>query len=90
MSSDEQPSIEELPRPRPRVRRHLLIDGETWMPLDEFCTEVLGISARTGRRQNFRTMSHGGIHYVPRDASLAELAERAKRRKEEPKRRRTR
>jgi len=82
--SDQQTDTATARRTRgpTRARQHIkLPDGDVLIPRDEFATE-LGISERGAARLNLETLYIGGVAFVRRDASLKEVAERARRRHE--------
>jgi hypothetical protein len=72
---------------RSTKRPHIQIAGQTWKPRSMFAADDLGISDRTARRMNFRTALIGGIAFVPVEESLRDVAARARRRNDPPRRR---
>jgi hypothetical protein len=80
--------IQRLRRPRCSVANIALPDGDALIPRKKFAEETVGISDRTARRLNLPTVLISGVAYVRRDASLKILADSAKRRNQEQRRRR--
>jgi hypothetical protein len=64
-----------------------LPNGDVLTPRNKFA-ESIGLADDTVRKLNLPTTYIGNVAYVPRDASLKEIAARAKRRNEPPARRR--
>jgi hypothetical protein len=76
------------PYPRRTSRPDIpLPSGKTLTPRIKFA-ESIGLSDDTVRKMNLPTTYIGSVAYVPRDASLREIASRTKRRNEPPARRR--
>jgi hypothetical protein len=71
---------------RVRHRPHIQIDGDTWKPRSEFAHGELN-SEKTVARMNLRTAYIAGVAYDPVQESLREIAARARRRNEPPRRR---
>jgi hypothetical protein len=64
-----------------------LPNGEVLTPRIKFAQSI-GLSDDTVRKMNLPTIYLGSVAFIARDASLKEIASRAKRRHEPPKRRR--
>lgn len=83
--------MSDFSNPRPRLRANtrpdILIDGKAWRPRKRFATETVKASDKTVARMNPRTAYIAGVAYVPVEESLRDIAARAHRRNEPPKRR---
>jgi hypothetical protein len=64
---------------RPRLRRHIEIDGDTLIPRVEFAEDILGVSDKTASKMNLPTTYVGGMAYVARNASLKIVADAVRR-----------
>jgi hypothetical protein len=64
-----------------------LPNGKTLTPRVRFAGEI-GACEKTVTRMNFATVYITGLAYIERESGLQELASRARRRNESPKRRR--
>jgi hypothetical protein len=83
------PTITERRRPSPRERASIALpDGDFLDPRQQFADRI-NVCDKTVERMRLPTTYIGGVAHVKRHASLQILADRAVRRNQPPKRRRT-
>jgi hypothetical protein len=84
MSTDTEERIVQHRTPLPEI----IIPGDVLMQRALFARDVLGVHERTVARMDLPSTYISGITYVARDASLKIIADKVRRRNQQPKKRR--